>query len=61
MNLLQETASTAEPRFFLSDIPRKFSDIAERFLGKKIAKITVVDITKKYENSSKKTKKTTVR
>ncbi len=60
MNLLQKTASTAEPRFFLSDIPRKFSDIAERFLGEKIVKITVVDVTKKYENSSKKTKKTTV-
>lgn len=45
-NLLRDSTASIEPLFFLSDIPRRFSEIGERFLGKKIDNISVVDITK---------------
>jgi glutamate racemase len=35
----------AEPLFFLSDIPRKFPEIAERFLGRPVTRLSVVDMT----------------
>jgi len=45
-NLLRKSTAIIEPLFFLSDIPRRFSEIGERFLGKRIKKISVVDVTK---------------
>jgi len=43
--LLRKSRTITEPLFYLSDIPRNFSGIGERFLGKKINNISVVDIT----------------
>ena len=45
MNLSRKSTMNVESLFYLSDIPRKFSDIGERFLGKKIKNISVVDVT----------------
>jgi glutamate racemase len=44
-NLLKDNRSPRSLHFFLSDIPRRFSEIGERFLGAKIENISVVDIT----------------
>jgi glutamate racemase len=45
-NLLRRSTKINEPDFFLSDIPRKFSEIGERFLGRSMNHISVVDVTK---------------
>lgn len=42
--LLTESKTKKEPKFFLSDKPRNFSQVAERFLGKQITEITVVNL-----------------
>jgi glutamate racemase len=42
--LLKTSSERTTSLFFLSDIPRKFSGIAERFLGKRIEHLSVVDI-----------------
>jgi len=42
--LLTKSRTVEEPKFFLSDKPRNFSQVAERFLGKKIKKVTVVNL-----------------
>jgi hypothetical protein len=34
-----------EHKFFVSDVPEKFSQVATRFLGKVVDKITRVDIS----------------
>lgn len=44
--LLRKSKEEKPSLFFLSDIPRKFPDIAERFLGRQISHLSVVDITK---------------
>lgn len=44
--LLKRSEEERASLFFLSDIPRKFSEIAERFLGKHITQLSVVDIIK---------------
>jgi glutamate racemase len=36
---------TAEHKFFVSDVPEKFSQVATRFLGETVEKITRVDIS----------------
>jgi glutamate racemase len=43
--LLRTSKEKATSLFFLSDIPRKFPDIAERFLGKQIDHLSIIDIT----------------
>lgn len=43
--LLRSSGERGPSLFFLSDIPRKFSPIAERFLGRQIEHLSVVDIT----------------
>jgi len=40
----QDTGPTAE--FYVSDVPDKFTQIAERFLGRRLENITRVDITR---------------
>lgn len=45
-HLLRESTRVIEASFFLSDIPRGFSKIGERFLDKRINSISVVDVTK---------------
>ena len=45
-NLLRRSTEIIEPDFFLSDIPRRFSEIGERFLGRSMNHISVVDVTK---------------
>ncbi|OQX55375.1 MAG: glutamate racemase [Candidatus Cloacimonas sp. 4484_209] len=44
--ILRVSKSPNKTSFYLSDIPRGFSAIGERFLGRKITNISVVDITK---------------
>lgn len=44
--LLRKTKESGISHFFLSDIPRKFTHIAERFLGRKITHLSRVDISK---------------
>ncbi len=44
--LLRAGSPTPEHRFFLSDIPRKFPEIGERFLGHPISSIRTVDLEK---------------
>ena len=39
------TGSAAEHKFFVSDVPEKFSQVATRFLGEVVDKITRVDIS----------------
>lgn len=41
---LQKPAPEGEHKFFVSDVPEKFSQVATRFLGKVVEKITRVDI-----------------
>ena len=42
----QRPAREGEHRFYVSDVPEKFSQVATRFLGKPIDNITRVDISK---------------
>ncbi len=42
--LLTKSKTKKEPKFFLSDKPRHFSKVGEIFLGKKIEKVTVVNL-----------------
>jgi len=41
----QRPAEQGEYKFFVSDVPEKFSKVASRFLGKEVQKITRVDIS----------------
>jgi glutamate racemase len=45
-NLMRTSVSDASHKFYVSDVPDKFSQIAERFLGRRINNITRVDITR---------------
>jgi glutamate racemase len=45
--MLGRSKNETEPLFFLSDIPRKFPEIAERFLGRAVTRLSVVDVTHK--------------
>jgi len=45
-NLLRPSGGEVEHKFYVSDVPDKFSQIAERFLGRRIDNITRVDITR---------------
>jgi len=45
-NLLRPTIEGVEHKFYVSDVPDKFTQIAERFLGRRINNITRVDITR---------------
>ncbi|PKK82807.1 MAG: glutamate racemase [candidate division Zixibacteria bacterium HGW-Zixibacteria-1] len=45
-NLLRPSGREAMHKFYVSDVPDKFSQIAERFLGRHINNITRVDITR---------------
>ena len=40
-----DTKGTGQHKFFVSDVPEKFSQVATRFLGEVIEKITRVDIS----------------
>lgn len=42
----QKPAATGERKFFVSDVPTKFSAVANRFLGREVTNITRVDISK---------------
>ena len=42
----QTPAPIGERKFFVSDVPEKFSQIASRFLGHRVDRITRVDISK---------------
>ena len=44
MNLRNETEKSGSRRFFVSDSPEKFKKLGERFLGKSIGKVNLVDI-----------------
>jgi len=46
MNLLRESNNKAIHKFYVSDVPDKFTQIAERFLGRSIDNITRIDITR---------------
>jgi len=35
---------TGEKRFYVSDSPEKFKKLGERFLGKRIGKVNLIDI-----------------
>lgn len=49
-NLLNESKQTeGEHNFFVSDVPEKFTQIATRFLGRMIDRVTRVDFTGKKE------------
>ncbi len=45
-NLLRPSGGDISHKFYVSDVPDKFSQIAERFLGRQIDNITRVDITR---------------
>ncbi|MFH2037572.1 MAG: glutamate racemase [Candidatus Zixiibacteriota bacterium] len=45
-NLKRESNRDITHKFYVSDVPDKFSQIAERFLGRQINNITRVDITR---------------
>ncbi|MFH1700658.1 MAG: glutamate racemase [Candidatus Zixiibacteriota bacterium] len=45
-NLLKEESTPAVHKYFVSDVPEKFTPVAERFLGQRIENIIRVDITK---------------
>lgn len=45
-NLLRPSGGEVMHKFYVSDVPDKFSQIAERFLGRNINNITRVDITR---------------
>lgn len=42
----QVPAPQGEHRFFVSDVPEKFSSVASRFLGREVSRITRVDISR---------------
>jgi len=42
----QRPGREGEHKYFVSDVPEKFSQLATRFLGKPVDKITRVDISK---------------
>ena len=46
-NLLRDDKASekAQHRFFVSDVPEKFSQVATRFLGQQVDRITRVDLT----------------
>jgi glutamate racemase len=45
-NLLCPSGGQAVHKFYVSDVPDRFSQVAERFLGKSIGNLTRIDITK---------------
>lgn len=45
-DLLRPSIKDVDHKFYVSDVPDKFSQIAERFLGRSIDNITRVDITR---------------
>lgn len=44
LNLLNPSAKSGKKKFYVSDSPEKFKKIGERFLGRKIGKVELVDI-----------------
>jgi hypothetical protein len=46
MNATQRPAVGGEHKFFVSDVPEKFSQVATRFLGEVVENITRVDISR---------------
>ena len=45
-NLLRPSTNEVTHKFYVSDVPDKFSEITQRFLGRNISNITRVDITR---------------
>jgi glutamate racemase len=45
-NLMRPSGGQVTHKFYVSDVPEKFSQIADRFLGRNINNITRVDITR---------------
>lgn len=44
MNLKNESTKKGKSEFYVSDVPRKFQEVAERFLGKKITHIERIEL-----------------
>jgi len=45
MKLLRDTSTPGKRRFYVSDSPDRFKRVGEQFLGKRIGKVEVIDIT----------------
>jgi glutamate racemase len=44
LDLRNDSKRKGNHQFYVSDVPRKFQEVAERFLGKKISHIEKIDL-----------------